>query len=339
MTVDSVFLVGASISLAALLGTSDAANATAALISARSGSFLTVAVWSIFWHILGGLLAGTAVAETVIRIVQVKSDLLAPVLATSCLTSVVFTWIMTQRGIPASASVGLVGGLAGAGVVAGGWGSVDWGGVTGWHLVGVVGVLLGILISPIIGSLATALVVRTVRPFTFRLRRKALGRIHLATWMASAAVAFADGTNDGQKAMGIMAVGLSGVGGVFGSGGAGISLGIRIVCATVLALFTVISGRKVIVTVSRGLSKASSIEDLAAQTTSACVILTAAAVGVPLSTSTVVTASMVGAGLAGRRRHIHWRGVVRIVVSWLITVPVCAALSAGFFEIYRTATR
>ncbi len=103
--------------------------------------------------------------------------------------------------------------------------------------------------------------------------------------------------------------------------------------------FPVMSGRKVIVMVSRSLSKASSIEDLAAQTTSACVIFTAAVAGVPLSTSTVVTASMVGAGLAGRRHHIHWRGVVWTVVSWLSTVPVCAALSAGVFDLYRTATR
>lgn len=325
--------VVSALGLAALLGVSDAPNAAAALLAARTGSYPGVAAWSFVWHVAGGLLAGEAVARTVVGIVHVGPKLESPVLAAACLTAVGFTWLTTNRGLPTSASVGLVGGLAGAGFAAGGARVVTWGGLSGSRLVGVLGVLVGILLAPFLAALVSGLVDQLARRGAYRLHQSARRELNAALWLASAAVAVSDGSNDGQKAMGILAVVVSGTGSL--ATGGGIAFWERLSCAVVLGAFTVLGGRKVVARVSRGLARAGAVDDLSAQCASAGVILLAAAVGLPLSTSTVVTSAMVGAGVPGRRRHVRWAGVIEIFLVWTLTVPICAAVAAGLFEVVR----
>jgi PiT family inorganic phosphate transporter len=151
--------------------------------------------------------------------------------------------------------------------------------------------------------------------------------------LASAAVAVADGANDGQKAMGLLAVALSGTASLGTTGG--IAPFDRVSCAVILAVATAFGGRKIVARVSRGLSRDSAVDDLSAQCASAGVILLGAAVGFPLSTSTVGTSAMVGAGMSGRRRHVRWAGVLRIVAVWVLTVPACGLVAVGVFELLR----
>lgn len=325
--------VAGALALAALLGVSDAPNATAALLAARTGSYVAVAAWSLSWTVAGGLLSGTAVARTVVELVHVGPQATVPVLAAASLTAVGFTWVTTRRGLPTSASVGLVGGLAGAGIAAGGTGAVEWGGFAGVRLFGVLGVLIGIFLGPLLAAGVAGLVDHFARRAAFRLPRAARRELHGGLWLASAAVALADGTNDGQKAMGLLAVVVSGAGSLAGAGG--IAPWERVTCAIVLGSFTVLGGRKVVARVSRGLARGRAVDDLAAQSSSAGVILAAAAVGLPLSTSTVVTSAMVGAGMPGRHRHVRWAGVVRIFLVWVLTVPACGVVAAGAFEVLR----
>ncbi len=325
--------VAGALALAALLGVSDAPNAAAALLASRTGSYPAVAAWSLVWHVAGGLLAGVAVARTVVGIVHVGAAATVPVLAAASFAAVGFTWATTRRGLPTSASVGLVGGLAGAGLAAGGARAVQWGGLSGMRPVGVLGVLIGILLAPFLAAGAAGIVDQLARRAAFHLPRSARREVHGGLWLASAAVAVADGTNDGQKAMGLLAVVVSGAGSLDGAGG--IAPWERVSCALILGAFTVIGGRKVVARVSHGLARGGAVDDLAAQCTSAGVILAAAAVGLPLSTSTVVTSSMVGAGVSGRRRHVRWAGVVRIFAVWVLTVPACGVVAAGAFEVLR----
>jgi PiT family inorganic phosphate transporter len=331
--IESALGVVGALALAALLGVSDAPNAAAALLASRTSSYTAVAAWSLVWHVAGGLLMAAAVARTVVGIVHVGPAATVPVLAAASLTSVGFTWVTTRRGFPTSASVGLVGGLAGAGVAAGGVGVVEWGGLSGARLVGVLGVLIGILLAPFLAAAVAGLVDQVARRAAFRLPRAAGRELRRGLWLASAAVAVADGTNDGQKAMGILAVVVSGAGSLREAGG--IALWERVSCALILGACTVLGGHKVVARVSRGLAHSGAVDDLAAQCASAGVILVGAAVGLPLSTSTVVTSAMVGAGAAGRRRHVRWAGVLQIFVVWALTVPMCALLAAGLFEVLR----
>jgi PiT family inorganic phosphate transporter len=287
------------------------------------------------WHFAGGLLAGTAVARTVLDLVRVSPRQLAPTLAAASIAAIGFTTLTTRRGIPTSASVALVGGLAGAGVMAGGTKAVEWGGLHGFRLVGVIGVLLGILLAPVLGGLAAAALNRPLRRASLHLSREALGPLRKATWAASAAVAFADGTNDGQKAMALLAVGVAGAGAV--TVGHSFPLWERATCAAVLALSTALAGRRVVAKVARGVARAGPVDGLAAETASAGVIFLAAAAGLPLSTSTVVTSGVVGAGAARRYRHVRWRSVVTILGAWIVTLPACALLAAALMGGWRIA--
>jgi PiT family inorganic phosphate transporter len=333
MTIMTVLGVVGALALAALLGVSDAPNAAAALLSARTGSYRAVAAWSVAWHVAGGLLAGEAVARTVVAIVHVGAGSTAAVLAAASLTAVGFTWATTRQGLPTSASVGLVGGLAGAGLAAGGERAVEWGGLVGGRLVGVLGVLIGILLAPFLAAFVAELVDRVARRVAFHLPRAARREVRGGLWLASAAVAVADGTNDGQKAMGLLAVVLAGTASLRAAGG--IAPSERVGCAVILAAATVLGGRRVVAKVSRGLSKGGAVDDLSAQCASAGVIFLGAAIGLPLSTSTVVTSAMVGAGISGRRRHVRWIGALQIFVVWALTIPACALLAAGVFELLR----
>lgn len=329
-------VIGA-LALAGLLGVSDAPNATAALVSGRTRSYPAVASWSFGWHLLGGFLAGTLVARTTVGMVRVPPHELIPVLTAGCWSAVIFTWLTTRAGLPTSASVGLVGGLAGAGLADQGWRGVHWGGLAGYRLVGVLGVLGGILIAPVVAGGAALVLERLARPLSMRLPRDAAGPVRAGVWAASAAVALADGTNDGQKAMGVLAASLSGAA-ALQPGGAGISWPVRVSCATLLAGFSVLGGRQVVTTVARRLWRSNITDDLAGQSAAAGVILLAAAAGLPLSTSTVVTSAKVGTGVSRAPRHLRRQQVLRILETWLITVPACGmggALLIGLWRLFR----
>lgn len=330
-----VLAAAGALALAALLGVSDAPNATAALVSGRTRSYRAVAAWSVGWHVLGGLIAGTVVARTTAELVRVPPHLLGPVLAAGCWSAVVFTWGATRIGLPASASVGLVGALAGAGLMGRGWNGVRWGGVQGLRLVGVLGVLAGTLLAPVIAGAVALMFERRLRPLSLRLPRGAGRPVRAAVWAASAAVALADGTNDGQKAMGILAASVSGLS-TLQPGGGGISWPVRVSCASLLGLFTVFGGRRVVTTVARRLWHSTTADDFAAQSSAAAVIFLAGAGGLPLSTSTVVTSAKVGTGISRRPRHLQSKQVMRILMAWLITLPtcgVCGALLVGAWKL------
>jgi len=255
------------------------------------------------------------------------------VLTAASLTAVGFTWVTTRRGLPTSASVGLVGGLAGAGLAARGARAVDWGGLVGARPVGVLGVLIGILFAPFLAALVAGILDHLARRAALRLPREARREVRGGLWIASAAVAVADGTNDGQKAMGLLSVVLSGTASLDPTGG--IAPLARVSCAVILATATVVGGRRIVARVSRGLSRGGAVDDLSAQLASAGIIFVGGAVGLPLSTSTVITSAMVGAGMSGRRRHVRWVGALEIFVVWILTVPACALIAAGAFELLR----
>ena len=328
----------AAVGLVTLLGVSDAPNASSSLIAARAGRYSRVAAWSMIWHLVGGLLAGSAVARTVVDLIRVSPGLLAPSLAAGCLASVAFTGFCARRGTPASASVGLVAGLAGAGMAAGGPRAVNWGGLRSLHPVGVIGVLVGIVLAPLLGGFAAALVNWPGHRTALRLRRSSLRPLRIGVWIASGAVAFADGSNDGQKAMGILAVAVSGSAALTVHG-VSVPWWDKVACASVLATATVLGGRRVVVTVARGLVRSGPMDALVSQSASAAVILVAGATGLPLSTSSVVTSGVVGAGAGRRRRHVRWRGVLVVLGAWALTVPVCALIGAGLLGLWKVVAR
>jgi PiT family inorganic phosphate transporter len=329
--VDVVAIV-AALGLAFVLGVSDAPNATSALVASRAAPWHAALLFSSLLHALGALLGGTAVALTVSRLVTVPKDDLSAACVAACIATVVFVATAARLGLPSSATYALVGGLVGAALVSGGLGDVRWGGFDGLRPQGVLGTLAGLVVSPLIGVAAGWLVGRAVRRVTVRATRRLLGPVKTGVWVAAGLVALSDGTNDGQKAMGVVVAVLVASGSLHRFE---IPLWTRLTVALALAFGTALGGGRAIRRVSRGYYRPGPIDALVAQASSGAVILGAAALGAPVSTSTVVASSVVGVGADRHPRHVRWAGVAETMSSWLLTVPVCAALGAALFACAR----
>jgi len=222
----------------------------------------------------------------------------------------------------------MIGGLAGAALASGGVHAVNWGGMDGIHPVGTLGALIALVVSPVLGVAAgwasRRIAVRALSRGTRRLLRPVRGGI----WVAAGAVALTDGTNNGQKAMGVAATTMLATGTIDRFE---ITSAIRWSVALVFGLGTIVGGGRVVQRVSRGYFRPTPVDSLASQTSAALVILGSTAVGAPVSTSTVVTSAVVGVGADRHPRHVRWAGVADTISAWFLTVPLCAGLGAVLY--------
>jgi PiT family inorganic phosphate transporter len=317
--------VGAALGLAFVLGISSAPNAASALVASRAAPWRVALGYSFVLHALGALLGGTAVALTIAGLVSVPDDEVAAVYASGCLATIAFVGVAARLGLPTSATHGLIGGLAGAGLAAGGVHAVDWGGFDGIRPVGVLGALAFLVVSPLAGLAAGWALRRLAVRSLSRGTRRLLGPVRSGIWVTAGAVALSDGTNDGQKAMGVAAATLLATGALDQFE---IPPSVRWPVALVFALGTVVGGGRVVRRVGRGYFRPMPLDSLASQASAAAVILGSTALGAPVSTSTVVTAAVVGVGADRHPRHVRWAGVADTISAWLLTIPVCAVLGA-----------
>lgn len=313
------------VGFAFMLGVSDAPNASASLLAARAASYPAVMAYSFVMHVIGGMVAGEAVALTMSSLVHLPAGDLAGVYVAGGLASIGFTLVATRHGIPVSASIALVAALAGAAAVAGGWQAVGWGGVRGLRPYGVIGTLAAIVISPVVGATAAGALRRGLGRGLRRAARAMRRPLTAATWLTAGLVALADGSNDGQKAMGLAAALLVATGHLQRFT---VPLWVVATVAVVLAAGTAAGGRRIVRTVSSRFYRGDPTDGLAAQSASAMTVLLAASLGAPVSTSTVVASGMIGVGAAGRRRHVHWPTVRTVAMAWVVTVPASAVIGA-----------
>lgn len=322
------------VGFALMLGVSDAPNASASLIAARATSYRGAMLFAFVFHVAGGMLAGQAVALTMVTLVHVAPAQVAGTYLAGGVATICFTLLATRRGIPVSASIGLVGGLAGAAAVVGGWDAVGWGGLHGWRPYGVLGTLAAVVVSPVLGALVAAVLRRGLEPVAQRATRRSLRPLRGLIWITAGLVALADGSNDGQKAMGL-ATGLLVAGGAIST--FAVPIWVTAMVAVVLAAGTAVGGRQIVRTVSSRFYRGGPLDGLAAQAGSALTILAASYAGAPVSTSTIVASGMVGVGAARRRHHVQWPTVSMVVTAWIVTVPACALIGAGLVALERVA--
>jgi len=327
--------IAAALGLAFVLGISDAPNASAALVVSRAAGWRVALAFSFVFHAVGALVGGTAVALTIASLVHVDAEDVSATYAAAALSAVVFVVLASRRGIPASATYGLIGGLVGAALVAGGTAAIHWGGVESGKPVGLIGAVIGLALSPLLGVLGGIGVRTALAHGLARGTRRLVGPVRGGIWVAAGFVAVSDGINDGQKSMGLIAGVLVATGSLDGFGIPG---WVRVSVALGLALGTAFGGGRVIRRVGTGYFRPTPVDALAAQMTAAGVILGAAALGAPVSTSETVAASVVGVGADRHPRHVRWAAVGETFSAWVVTVPVCAGLGALLFVCARLVT-
>jgi PiT family inorganic phosphate transporter len=206
------------------------------------------------------------------------------------------TWLL---GLPSSSSHALFGGLIGSALAGLGLDGVNWAG-DGTKLDGVVGkVILPALMSPV-----------------FR-----IGQIGSASL-----VSLAHGTNDAQKTMGVITLALIAAGGWDDT--ESVPFWVKLSCALAISLGTYIGGWRIIRTVGKGLVEITTPQGMAAESSSAAVILASSHLGFALSTTHVATGSILGSGVGRPGAQVRWRVALRMVIAWVITLPAAALVGA-----------
>ena len=307
-------------------GLHDASNAIATLVATRAASPRRAIVMASICNMIGPLLVGAAVADTIGGIVTIGSSAAVAVIGSGLAAAVAWNLLTWRLGLPSSSGHALVGGLVGAAVVEAGVHAVDWGGFDGWHPVGVMGTLAALAISPLLGGAAAWLVIRGIRRLLRRGTTRWHAPVHSGEWAMSAALAFSHGANDAQKSIGVIAALLLADG---RTDALTSPLWATLACSVALTAGTALGGWSIIRTVGRGIYRIQPVDGLSSQTSSAGVILGASLIGAPVSTTQVVASSVVGVG-AGRQRwhHVRWATVRQMGLAWVITIPATAALGA-----------
>ncbi len=313
-------------------GVHDAGNAIAAPIVTGAMRPASAVVWAAVFHVLGALVLGTAVAATIAGIVIVPTDKTLEVLAAAVLGALVWNLLTLWRGLPCSSGHCLVGALAGAALAEGGAHAVHWGGLEGLRPVGVLGSLLWLFFATTIALPLAMLGIRLARRSLRRARRSVETPVRRGELLASAGLAFAHGSNDAQKTMGLITAALVADGRLSHFA---VPLWVAITAALLLTLGTLFGGWRVVRTLGRRIYPIRSLGGLVSQGSSGIIVLGASLVGAPISTTDVVAPAVVGVGSGERWRHVRWAVVGEIGLAWLVTLPVSALLGALFLIVWR----
>lgn len=320
-------------------GFHDASNMIATVVASRALTPIQAVILVGSFHFIGPILGGTAVANTVGKFVDVSSlggvESMTIILCglTGAIGWNMLTWWF---GIPSSSSHALVGGLAGAVIVAAGSQYVVWGlaGLADGHITGVSKVLLSLIVSPILGFWAgflihrfMALVLRGAKPIANRYLRQ-------FQWLSSAGLSFSHGANDAQKSMGIITMVLV-LGGYLEE--FVVPMWVIISCALMITMGTMLGGWRIVRTVGFGIYKVRPLHAVDAQLTSAAVIFGASVIGAPVSTTHVVSSSIMGIGASERPKAVRWAKAKEIVSTWMITIPGSGLMAvATYYLVWLT---
>jgi PiT family inorganic phosphate transporter len=319
-------------------GFHDASNMLATLVASRAMTPAQAALLVACFTLLGPILGGTAVANTLGGLVTIDmlpaTDALTMVL---CAVGGAIGWnLLTWRlGIPSSSSHALVGGLAGVVMAGPGSEHMVWGfaELSQGRLTGVAKVLAALLVSPMVGFAAGFLLHRLMN-FLLRAARPTVNR-HLrhGQWFTAAALAFSHGANDAQKGMGIITL-------VLVLGGQlpqfQVPLWVMLLSAIVITAGTLLGGWRIVRTLGFGIYKLRPLHGLDAQLASASVIMGASLAGGPVSTTHVVTTAIMGIGASERPRAVRWSIAGEIALTWLLTLPGSALLACMLFGLAKT---
>jgi PiT family inorganic phosphate transporter len=279
-------------------------------------------IWAAFFNFVAFLVFGIHVARTV-GVGIVAADVMdARVIFGALMGAISWNLVTWWAGIPSSSSHALIGGLLGAGVTKAGMASIVWGGVltTGAFIV----------LSPLLGFFLALLLVLIVS-WTFR-RATPRGVEGAFQWMqfASASlISLGHGGNDAQKTMGIIAVLLYSQGRLDGE--FHVPFWVVITCQAAMALGTLVGGWRIVHTVGSRITRLTPAQGFCASTGGAIMLFAATYLGIPVSTTHTVTGSVIGVGAARKVSAVRWRVATDIVIAWIVTLPISAAVAACFY--------
>ena len=311
------FLLGSALAFSFLNGFHSSGNIVATMISSRALSprkaMLLAAVAECIGPFLFGFAVATAIGSGIIAANSVTLEvLLAGVL--SALAWGIITWWL---GLPSSSSHALIGGIVGAALFSSGERAI--------YFVGLSKILLALLISPLLGLVLGYLIMRIILFFAQWFSPRLNTFFKRAQIVTSTALALSHGSNEAQKTTGIIVLGLVTRGYLDGFR---VPWWVVAASAVTLSLGTAVGGWRLVRTLGAKFYRVRAIHGFSSQLSSAVVILGAALLGGPISTTQVVSSAIMGAGSAERISKVRWGVAKQIAAAWLLTIPITAMVAA-----------
>jgi PiT family inorganic phosphate transporter len=314
------FLIISALIFDFINGFHDSSNIVATVISSRALRPRVALYLTALAHFVAPFLFGVAVAEAI------GNDLIDPkavtvvVITAAVLSAITWNLITWYFGIPSSSSHALVGGLLGAAIISEGLEVV--------YLNGLLWILLALFISPPLG-LATSYLVMQITQFIFK---SASPKINVffkrSQIITSLSLALSHGTNDAQKTMGLITMGLvsTGIQNTFE-----VPIWVIFLSAGAIAIGTALGGWRLIHTLGGKIYKIRPVHAFVSQAASSFVIFGASFLGGPVSTTQVVSSTIMGAGAAERLSKVRWLVAQNMFVIWVLTIPLTAILSSAIY--------
>ena len=299
-------------------GFHDTANAIAMSVSTRALSPRIAVIYAGVLNFLGAI-TSQAVAKSIggkIADPSLIHNGMAIVIA-ALLSAILWNLITWYFGIPSSSSHTLIGSVAGAVIFGSGLHSINW--------VGFTDIIKGLIISPFLAFFIGFILMKLLR-IIFK-NANPHGTTRGFRWfqiLAGGLAAFSHGGNDGQKTMGIIVFAL--VAGGFQST-LNVPFWVQVLCAAAMGMGTMIGGMRIIKTVAKKLFKVQPVNGFAADLSSFAVMQGATLLGIPVSTTHVASCSILGVGSAKRFRGVNWGVAGRMIITWVITLPISAAIA------------
>jgi len=293
-------------------GFHDTATAIATSVSTRALTPKAAVAMATILNLVGAL-SGTAVAKTV-GAGLVETSSITQVTVISALTAAIVWDIITwYLGLPTSSSHALIASVVGAAVATAGFGVIIQ--------KGVFTVLAALVLSPLIGFVLSYFFMVALnwgfRKSTPTLVSNLFGRLQI---LSAAYMAFSHGSNDAQKTMGIITMALVSY---YHLPQFNVPIWVMVLCAAAMAFGTAFGGWKIMKTLGMRLVQLRSIHGFAAQTSAATIIEIASRIGLPLSTTHVITSTIMGVGASKRFSAVRWGVGGNIVLAWVLTLPAC----------------
>jgi len=301
-------------------GMRDSSNIVATMISSRAFRPQAALGITAITEFVAPMLFGVTVAKTIGDDIVSSQSLSLQALAVGLVGAILWNLITWFFGIPSSSSHALIGGLVGITLVSSGMGAIK--------ISGLQKVLIALVTSPVVSFFAGYLILKII----YFLVQNASPGINIffkrSQLVTAVALAFSHGTNDAQKTIGIITLSLV-IGGKLAS--FSIPFWVTVLSAGTMAIGTSLGGWRLIRTLGGKFYKIRPVHSFASQLTSGLVILSASAVGLPVSTSQVVSSAIIGIGASERFGKVRWGVAGDIVAAWLITIPASGILSAGIY--------
>lgn len=301
-------------------GFHDTGNAMATSIASGALAPRVAVALSAVLNLIGAFLF-TAVAATIAKGLIDANLVTLELVFAGLVGGIVWNLLTWLLGIPSSSSHALIGGIVGATIAAVGLRGVIWSGVVSKVIVPAV---VAALLATLVGAVGTWLVYRTTRGVAEKRTERGFRRGQIGS---ASLVSLAHGTNDAQKTMGVIFLALMSYGAVSTTASVP-PLWVIVSCAVAMAAGTYLGGWRIIRTLGKGLVEIKPPQGMAAESSSAAVILLSAHFGYALSTTQVATGSVLGSGVGKPGAEVRWGVAGRMVVAWLVTLPLAGLVGA-----------